>query len=176
MVLITFDDAVNWDNWDFYLRLFPPDGSRRNPNGCPAAATLFVSNNFTDYCMVRKLHGRGLEIADHSLTHRLPHAWWAEASREDIENEIVTQRHNLAELADIPVTDIRGWRSPFLQPSGDNMFEVSPTWVRSFWKVVSRVCVTSLQAELAHARYFSPISPNLTLLGRFLRLIQCNLR
>ncbi|PVD19827.1 hypothetical protein C0Q70_20318 [Pomacea canaliculata] len=56
--------------------------------------------------------------------HRLPHAWWAEASREDIENEIVTQRHNLAQLADIPVTDIRGWRSPFLQPSGDNMFEV----------------------------------------------------
>jgi hypothetical protein len=58
MVLITFDDAVNWDNWELYLRLFPPDGSRRNPNGCPIGATFFVSHNFTDYCMVRKLHAR----------------------------------------------------------------------------------------------------------------------
>ncbi|XP_041365051.1 chitin deacetylase 7-like [Gigantopelta aegis] len=72
MVLITFDDAVNWENWDFYRELFPPDLSRLNPNGCPVSTTLFVSNKYTDYCMVRKLHARGIEIADHSVTHRLP--------------------------------------------------------------------------------------------------------
>jgi hypothetical protein len=64
------------------------------------------------------------EIADHSVTHRLPHAWWAEASKVDIAHEILTQRKNLADLAEIPITDIKGWRSPFLQPSGDNQFEV----------------------------------------------------
>lgn len=124
VVLITFDDAVNWDNWELYLRLFPPDGSRRNPNGCPIGATFFVSHNFSDYCMVRKLHAGGQEIADHSVTHRLPHAWWAEANNLDISHEILTQRKNLADLAEIPIADIKGWRSPFLQPSGDNMFEV----------------------------------------------------
>lgn len=125
MVLITFDDAVNWDNWDYYLRLFPPNGSRQNPNGCPAAATYFVSHNFTDYCMLQKLHARGQEIADHSVTHRLPHAWWENASDVQIADEILGQRKHLMDLADIPMEAIKGWRSPFLQPTGDAMFEVN---------------------------------------------------
>ncbi|KAL8583902.1 hypothetical protein ACOMHN_009655 [Nucella lapillus] len=124
MVLVTFDDAVNWHNWDMYLRLFPPQGTRRNPNGCPHGATFFVSHNSTDYCMVRKLHAREMEVADHSVTHRFPHAWWAGASKEEIAFEILTQRQQLADMAHIPPDHIRGWRSPFLQPSGDNMFEV----------------------------------------------------
>ncbi|XP_071103514.1 chitin deacetylase 7-like [Haliotis cracherodii] len=124
MVLITFDDAVNWENWDYYKRLFPPDRSRLNPNGCPVASTLFVSNNFTDYCMLKKLHARGLEIADHSVSHRVPHSWWGAASDEELRKEIVEQKKNLADLAQIPVEDIRGWRSPFLQPTGDTMFNI----------------------------------------------------
>lgn len=71
IVLLAFDDAVNWDNWGYYSKLFPADGSRKNPNGCPIAMTLFVSHNYTDYCMIRKLHRRGIEIADHSLTHQV---------------------------------------------------------------------------------------------------------
>ena len=59
------------------------------------------------------------------MTHRLPHAGWAEATNVQIAHEILTQRKNFADLAEIPMQDIRGWRSPFLQPSGDNMFEVS---------------------------------------------------
>ncbi|XP_055956469.1 LOW QUALITY PROTEIN: chitin deacetylase 1-like [Patella vulgata] len=64
MVVITFDDASNWENWDYYRYLFPLDGSRVNPNGCPIAMTVFVSNNYTE------LHARGMEIADHSYTHK----------------------------------------------------------------------------------------------------------
>ncbi|CAG5128547.1 unnamed protein product [Candidula unifasciata] len=124
MILIAFDDAVNWDNWQYYLRLFPPDGSRKNPNGCPISATFFVSNNFTDYCMVGKLHARGMEIGDHSVTHKLPRLWWTDADRPAMEYEVLTQRRNLAEKADIPIEEIRGWRSPFLQPAGDDLFSV----------------------------------------------------
>ncbi|XP_050399877.1 chitin deacetylase 7 [Patella vulgata] len=124
MVIITFDDAVNWENWGYYSRLFPPDGSRANPNGCPIGMTLFVSHNFTDYCMIKKIHARGNEIADHSVSHRLPHAWWAEATDEDLSEEILTQRQNLADLAEIPMEDLKGWRSPFLQPTGDTMFNI----------------------------------------------------
>lgn len=123
MILITFDDAVNWENWEYYGTLFPPDGSRKNANGCPMSMTLFVSHNFTDYCMISKLHARGIEIADHSVTHRVPHQWWREASEAEIGEEILVQRNNIAELAEIPVEEIRGWRSPFLQPSGDAMFK-----------------------------------------------------
>ncbi|XP_076465546.1 chitin deacetylase 7-like isoform X2 [Babylonia areolata] len=124
MVLVTLDDHVNWSNWELYLRLFPPESSRRNPNGCPQAATFFVSHNATDYCMVRKLFARQMEIADHSVTHRMPHAWWAGANSSQIGYEVLTQRSHLADLTHIPLEEIRGWRSPFLQPSGDNLFQV----------------------------------------------------
>ncbi|RUS79571.1 hypothetical protein EGW08_012665, partial [Elysia chlorotica] len=124
MVLIAFDDAVNWDNWDFYLRLLPPDGSRKNPNGCPISATFFVSHNFTDYCMVGKLHARGMEIGDHSVTHRLPRKWWTEADKTLMAEEVLNQRQNLVMKAGIPVEDIKGWRSPFLQPAGNDLFSV----------------------------------------------------
>ncbi|XP_059173615.1 chitin deacetylase 7-like [Physella acuta] len=124
MILIAFDDAVNWDNWKYYLRLFPPDGRRKNPNGCPISSTFFVSHNFTDYCMVRKLHARGMEIGDHSVTHKLPRLWWTEANKSEMQYEVLNQRRNLADLAHIPLEDIRGWRSPFLQPAGDDLFSV----------------------------------------------------
>ena len=48
-VLLTFDDAVNELNREFYSRLF--DG-RTNPDGCPVAATMFVSHEWTDYAQV----------------------------------------------------------------------------------------------------------------------------
>ncbi|CAL1540875.1 unnamed protein product [Lymnaea stagnalis] len=124
MVLIAFDDAVNWDNWQYYLRLFPPDGRRKNPNGCPISSTFFVSHNFTDYCMVRKLYARGMEIGDHSVTHKLPRLWWTDADKAAMEFEVLGQRANLAEQAHIPTSEIRGWRSPFLQPAGDDLFSV----------------------------------------------------
>ncbi|ESO94561.1 hypothetical protein LOTGIDRAFT_161263 [Lottia gigantea] len=124
MVLITFDDAVNWENWGYYSRLFPPDGSRKNPNGCPIGMTLFVSHNYTDYCMIKKLHSRGMEIADHSISHRMPQKWWAEISEQELRDEILKQKTNLADLADVPIADIKGWRSPFLQPTGDTMFSI----------------------------------------------------
>ncbi|KAH9508627.1 hypothetical protein Btru_052194 [Bulinus truncatus] len=124
MILLAFDDAVNWDNWHYYTRLFPPDGRRKNPNGCPVTSTFFVSHNFTDYCMVKKLHARGMEIGDHSVSHQLPRIWWTEASKTDMEYEVLGQRNNLIENAQLPPEEVRGWRSPFLQPAGDDLFSV----------------------------------------------------
>ena len=75
MVLITFDDAINDENWELYQeKLFPP--GRNNPNGCPIHATFFVSHEYTNYAMVHKLTNQGHEIAVHSITHRTPEAWW----------------------------------------------------------------------------------------------------
>lgn len=34
MILLTFDDAINFENWDLYSdKIFSPE--RKNPNGCP---------------------------------------------------------------------------------------------------------------------------------------------
>ena len=51
MITITFDDAVNDENWKLYQnKLFK--SSRKNPNGCPIHATFYVSHEYTNYAMV----------------------------------------------------------------------------------------------------------------------------
>ena len=123
IVLISFDDAINEQNMHFYKELYENE-SLRNPNGCPISFTFFLSHNWTDYDMVRTLYDAGHEIASHSVTHRLPHSWWAEASYEDWRKEISGQRTNIHEQTQIPTEEIRGSRAPFLQIGGDTQFSV----------------------------------------------------
>ena len=66
MVTITFDDAVNFENWDLYETLFKE--SRTNPNGCNIHATFFVSHEYNNYMYAQKLWNKGHEIAVHSIT------------------------------------------------------------------------------------------------------------
>nr|XP_023022120.1 uncharacterized protein LOC111510434 [Leptinotarsa decemlineata] len=68
MVLLTFDDAVNDDNWDLYAKeLFP--NFRKNPNKCPVRATFFVSHQYNNYQCTQQLWNDGHEIAVHSITY-----------------------------------------------------------------------------------------------------------
>lgn len=64
MVLLTFDDAINDDNWELYNDLL----GYRNPNNCPIGATFFVSHQFNNYHYTQKLWNEGHEIAIHSVT------------------------------------------------------------------------------------------------------------
>lgn len=67
MIVLTFDDAINFENWDFFTtKLFTPN--RKNPNGCPIKATFYVSHQFTNYQMVQKMWNDGHEISVHSIT------------------------------------------------------------------------------------------------------------
>ena len=49
MVTITFDDAINDENWRLYnSRLFPP--TRKNPNGCPVNfVSLYIKTGYIKY-------------------------------------------------------------------------------------------------------------------------------
>lgn len=39
MILLTFDDAINFENWDLYTtKIFTPN--RKNPNGCPIKGNI----------------------------------------------------------------------------------------------------------------------------------------
>ncbi|OWF46737.1 uncharacterized protein LOC110455303 [Mizuhopecten yessoensis] len=122
MVLFSFDDAVTGDIKDMYDKLFAPN--RLNPHGCPISMTMFVSHNFTNYDHVRDLYRRGMEVAVHSVTHRVPITYWKLATYDTLSFEIIQQRKYLSEKSGIPLKDIRGWRSPFLQPSGDQQFSI----------------------------------------------------
>jgi len=70
MVLITFEDAINDDNIDFYSRLF--SGKYVNPNNCPITATFFVHHQYNNYYLTQRLWNHGHEIAPHSITYAFP--------------------------------------------------------------------------------------------------------
>lgn len=44
MVLLTFDGAVNHNNYDRYLKVL--GGRYANPNGCPIRGTFFISHEY----------------------------------------------------------------------------------------------------------------------------------
>lgn len=66
LVMLTFDDAVTAANYKYIQEIF---ADRTNPDGCPAAATFFVSHEYTDYSKVHALWTEGHEIALHSIRY-----------------------------------------------------------------------------------------------------------
>lgn len=67
MIVLTFDDAINYDNWELYTKhIFKTN--RTNPNGCPIRSTFFVSHQYNNYQQTQKMWNNGHEIAVHSIT------------------------------------------------------------------------------------------------------------
>jgi hypothetical protein len=114
-VLLTFDDAVNTLNQQFYKDLFL---NRRNPNQCPIKSTFYVSHEWTDYSQVQDLYAAGHEIASHTVTHSdgkgFDDVKWAD--------ELIGLAEMLVRYAGVDPQDIKGMRAPFLQVGGDSMF------------------------------------------------------
>lgn len=114
-VLLTFDDAVNSLNQQFFKDLF---NNRRNPNGCPIKSTFYVSHEWTDYSQVQDLYADGHEMASHTVTHSDGKAFdegkWA--------SEVIGMAEMLVRYGGVNPEDIKGMRAPFLQTGGDNMF------------------------------------------------------
>jgi len=122
LIYITFDDAVNDDNWKLYQeRIFP--SKYKNPNGCPIHGTFYVSHEFTNYAMVNKLSNQGHEIAVNSITNRLPESWWdGNATIEDWFDEMVGQANIINRFGGVKMEDIRGLRVPYLRPGWNRQF------------------------------------------------------
>lgn len=114
-VLLTFDDAVNSLNQQFFKDLF---ANRKNPNGCPLKSTFYVSHEWTDYSQVQDLYADGHEMASHTVTHSdgksFDEAKWA--------SEVIGQAEMLVRYGGVRPEDIKGMRAPFLQTGGDSMF------------------------------------------------------
>ncbi|KAF2368701.1 NodB domain [Trinorchestia longiramus] len=118
MVLLTFDDSVNDLNKELYQDLF--ETGRTNPNGCPLAATFYISHEWTDYSQVQNLYADGHEIASHSITH----SFGEQFSKLKWAKEIAGQREIMAAYGGVRMDDVRGMRAPFLAVGGNKMFEM----------------------------------------------------
>ncbi|XP_034947909.1 uncharacterized protein ChLD3 [Chelonus insularis] len=121
MIAITFNDAVNAENFDFYYKFF--NDERKNPNGCPIRATFFVSHQYTNYRDVQYLWNAGHEIAAHSVTHRGPEEWWSKnATIEDWFDEMVGVANIINRYGGVRIEDIKGLRAPFLRVGWNRQF------------------------------------------------------
>jgi hypothetical protein len=65
-LLLAYDDAIQSQTYPQATSLF---ANRKNPNGCPAHATWFVSTYYSDPALVQKWTSSMNEYADHSMTH-----------------------------------------------------------------------------------------------------------
>ncbi|KAL6264333.1 hypothetical protein P5V15_004440 [Pogonomyrmex californicus] len=121
MITITFDDAVNVENFELYSKIFTDN--RKNPNGCPIKGTFYISHQYTNYRDVQYLWNTGHEIAAHSVTHRGPEEWWSKnATIEDWFDEMVGIANIIKKYAAVRIGDIKGVRAPFLQIGWNRQF------------------------------------------------------
>ncbi|XP_069128991.1 chitin deacetylase 8-like [Argopecten irradians] len=116
MVYFGFDDAVNSQMANHYDFLFLKD-NLTNPNGCPISITLLVSDEFTDYSILKRYYQHGFELGVHSVTHT--HINTGDKVRE----EAGDQRDNFVTQVGISKYDVVGWRSPFLITAGDQQID-----------------------------------------------------
>lgn len=121
IVYLTYDDAFSAAaETDFYKTLF--DGTYTNPDGCPIRATHYLTAQYTDFTLVNKYWQMGHEMASHSITHRSNQDYWKGLNKTGWILEIDGMRRMITQFADIPIEEIIGFRAPFLQIGGNEMF------------------------------------------------------
>ncbi|CAI5455554.1 unnamed protein product [Caenorhabditis angaria] len=118
-VVLTFDDAVNGKTFPDYKSLFEND-VLKNPNGCDAKATFFVSHEWTNYDAVNWLVQKGMEVASNSISHEN----LEQATTNRWLNEMDGQRRILAKFGGAGEENVVGMRAPQLAAGSDRMFEM----------------------------------------------------
>jgi len=119
-VMMSFDGNVNTENFKLYQKIFNTE--RKNPNGCPIKGTFFVSHEWNDYWLTNVLYAQGHEIAANAITQESMEAF-READIDRWVKEIGGMKKILEIFGGIKSGDIKGFRSPHLQPGGDVMFD-----------------------------------------------------
>ena len=117
MIVITFDDAVNHNNYEEIERFL--NSNLKNPNSCDIKTTFFVSHQYNNYSMVQELHRRGHEIAAHSISHENDEDYWQTGTQETWAQEMGGMKEILSKWANIPVKEVYGSRAPFLKMGGN---------------------------------------------------------
>ncbi|GJE88021.1 carbohydrate esterase family 4 protein [Phanerochaete sordida] len=100
-VVFTADDAVQSYTIDAINQFL---AHRKNPNGCQPKMTYYTSLNYTNYTLVTDWYVAGNEIADHTMTHV------GSPGADQINGNLIA----LNALAGIPMSELRGFRAPYL--------------------------------------------------------------
>ncbi|KAF7723749.1 hypothetical protein EC973_001725 [Apophysomyces ossiformis] len=106
-VTITFDDSIQAKLLATANELL----NVKNPNGCPAKGSWYVSMEYTDFSLVQQWYANGNEVADHTFSH--------------VGKEIAAARAMLHEYAGVPLGKLKGFRAPFLNYTADTLNEIS---------------------------------------------------
>lgn len=69
MIMLTFDGAVNLNNFDHYKKVF--NGKLKNPNGCPIRGTFFIAHEYSNYVQIQSLAHDGHEVRFLTLLNNL---------------------------------------------------------------------------------------------------------
>ena len=117
MVMLTFDGAVNLNNFGLYDALLKLKSSFGD---CPVRGTFFVKNDYNNYAMIEELYYRGNEIGVNSVTGRNLQYENLTIWREELES----MRDLLGSLANIPAKDILGVRAPSLKVGFNDQYQV----------------------------------------------------
>ncbi|XP_077546080.1 chitin deacetylase 7-like [Haemaphysalis longicornis] len=129
-VTLTFDGAVNAGNMDFYRELLISSGRKNKQDKCGIKATFFVSAEYLDYEAVNELHSWGNEIAVKSISHRPDLSYWQTINSTMWEREVLDQRIMLEVFANVPASNVTGFRGPLLYTGGDKGFRMLHKYFR----------------------------------------------
>eukprot|EP00088_Acartia_fossae_P051337 TRINITY_DN5766_c0_g2_i1.p1 TRINITY_DN5766_c0_g2~~TRINITY_DN5766_c0_g2_i1.p1 ORF type:complete len:442 (+),score=66.46 TRINITY_DN5766_c0_g2_i1:38-1363(+) len=125
IVYLTYDDAFTAiAEKNFYSPIYTNESTRlTNPDGRTIRATHFLTASYTDYVLVNKYWREfGHEVASHSISHRTDLDYWRGINADGWEAEASGMKKMISSMARIPKEDIKGFRAPFLQMGGDEMY------------------------------------------------------
>lgn len=122
LLYLTYDDAFTQiAETDFYRGLF--NGTFKNPDGNAIRATHFLTHSYTDYTLVNQYWRElGHEMASHSVTHRSNQDYWKGINEQGWSDEALGMKRAITQFSNIPAEYIKGFRSPYLQMGGDEMY------------------------------------------------------
>ncbi|KAH6559862.1 hypothetical protein BASA60_000427 [Batrachochytrium salamandrivorans] len=105
-ITLTFDDSIN----EVILpQILNYTSNYINPNGCPLAATFFISTQYTNFWHVNRMFSSGHEIATHTMNH---------VGNPPV-GEITGAVTALNAFGGVPTKMLTGFRTPFLAYTRD---------------------------------------------------------
>ncbi|XP_006617231.1 uncharacterized protein LOC102672538 [Apis dorsata] len=119
MIIMTFDGAINHNNFDHYQKIFATD--RLNPNNCPLKGTFFISHEYCNYNMVQSLAHDGHEIATETISLQ---KGLEDKGYEEWVGEMIGMREILKHFSNISISEIVGMRAPYLKPGRNTQYKV----------------------------------------------------
>lgn len=119
MILLTFDGAVNLNNYHHYKKVF--NGNRKNPNGCEIRGTFFVAHEYSNYVMIQELASKGHEIATETISLQ---TGLQDKGYEEWVGEMIGMREILKHFSNISKSEVVGMRAPYLKPGRNTQYKV----------------------------------------------------